>query len=91
MELLPCPFCGGEAEVNENSFIWVAQCQTCGGSTGLLDTEAEAIDALWNGVRVVQIEDVGLQGVPYDENFIVCDECMGKAYDLLLKIKAVER
>ena len=46
-ELLPCPFCGGEAEMTENSFIWVAICKTCGGSTGLLDTEAEAV-AAWN-------------------------------------------
>jgi hypothetical protein len=46
---------------------------------------------MWNGVRIVQIEDVGMSGIPYDENFIVCDECMEKAYDLLMKIKAVEQ
>lgn len=65
------------------------KCDLCGIPIGA--TEAMNAFRMWSGVRIVQIEDVGLQGVPYDENFFVCDECMGKASDLLVKIKVVER
>lgn len=44
---------------------------------------------MWNGVRLVQIEDVGLQGAPYDDSFYVCDDCMEKAWELLMKVKVV--
>lgn len=65
-----------------------AKCDLCGIPIGA--TESLNVFRMWNGVRIVQIEDVGLQGVPYDENFFVCDECMDKAYDMLTTIKAVE-
>lgn len=65
-----------------------AKCDLCGIPIGA--TETFNVFRMWNGVRIVQIEDVGLQGIPYDENFIVCDECMDKAYDMLVKTKVVE-
>jgi hypothetical protein len=65
-----------------------AKCDLCGIPIG--QTESMNVFRMWNGVCVVQIEDVGLQGVPYDENFIVCDECLDRAYDLLMKIKVVD-
>lgn len=66
-----------------------ARCDLCGIPLG--GAETMNVFRMWNGVRTVQIEDVGLQGVPYDENFTICDDCMEKAYDLLLKIKAVKQ
>lgn len=54
--LLPCPFCGGEAETrtstwNDKNYKWTVQCKTnlCMGEMGcaFYRTEAEAIEA-WN-------------------------------------------
>ena len=66
-----------------------AKCDLCGIPMGA--TETFNVFRVWNGIRIVQIEDVGLQGVPYGDNLIVCHECMGKAYDLLLNIKEVTK
>lgn len=46
-ELLPCPFCGGEAFMNcKHEFVW-GQCRECGAEARTCRTEAEAIQA-WN-------------------------------------------
>lgn len=51
-KLLPCPFCGGEAET-QNTYaigVWEVFCIVCGAHTGYPPggcTEAEAIEA-WN-------------------------------------------
>lgn len=64
------------------------KCDLCGMQIGATET-CNAI-RMWNGVRSVQIEDAGLRGIPFDEDFFICDECFDKAYELLLKIKAVD-
>lgn len=57
-ELKPCPFCGGEGEVNKSRFLWIVEwrvwCKTCWATThGYADTNVwkqsrqEAID-VWN-------------------------------------------
>lgn len=48
-ELLPCPFCGGEAEtVGDDILGWKVECMKCGaGTRTCCITEAEAI-AAWN-------------------------------------------
>ena len=50
-ELLPCPFCGGEAETF-NPFdaipgTWCVICRECASCNGFEQTEPEAIEA-WN-------------------------------------------
>ena len=64
-----------------------AKCDLCGVPIGA--TESFNAFRMWNGVKLVQIGDVGLCGVPYDENFYVCDECLEKAYDMLARVKVV--
>lgn len=63
------------------------KCDLCG--IPICATETCNVFRMWNGLMCVEIEDSGLDSLPYDENFYVCDECMDKAYDLLVKIKAV--
>ena len=51
-ELLPCPFCGGEAEMltaesMHGGNLYGVMCNCCAGRTDVFDTEAEAI-AAWN-------------------------------------------
>ena len=50
-ELLPCPFCGGEAEpfnpFDNADGTWCVLCSECAAATGFEQTEAEAI-ATWN-------------------------------------------
>ena len=44
--LKPCPFCGGEAEMESHNEYW-AVCNDCEGSTDMYLTKQEAIEA-WN-------------------------------------------
>ena len=52
-DLLPCPFCGGEAKIKHVTQLWEprnsywAQCDNCRMSGKHFTTEAEAISA-WN-------------------------------------------
>lgn len=46
--LLPCPFCGGEAEFTYGGSVhYLVECQDCEASTDMLHPEQAAIDA-WN-------------------------------------------
>lgn len=49
IKLLPCPFCGGEAEMlNYSESEWLVNCPACGGMVEKWrKTEAEAIEQ-WN-------------------------------------------
>ncbi len=44
-ELLPCPFCGGEADYEYDLYMVI--CKACGACTDLRETTEEAI-AAWN-------------------------------------------
>ena len=50
-ELLPCPFCGGEAEINHINhcyeWFWEARCPDCGCGTDGCDEEWRAKE-MWN-------------------------------------------
>ena len=51
-ELLPCPFCGGKAEIltaesMHGGYLFGIMCNDCCSRGDVYDTEAEAIDA-WN-------------------------------------------
>ena len=65
------------------------KCDMCGVLVGA--TEAVNVFRMLNGVRCIEIEQNGLGSLPFDENFYVCDECIEKAYDALVRLKVVER
>ena len=46
-ELLPCPFCGGEADIEGISELHYISCKNCYAETRVYGSKAEAIDA-WN-------------------------------------------
>jgi len=63
-KLIPCPFCGGEAQIEKtvphlNPTQYFGHCLTCRIESDLYDTEEEAIKA-WN--KRVAFEDGGLVG-----------------------------
>lgn len=64
------------------------KCDLCGITIGA--TETVNVFRMWNGLRSVAIEQSGLDHIPFDENFYVCDGCLEKAYGLLVRIKVVD-
>ena len=59
-ELLPCPFCGGEADILQHKDgidDWIVFCKKCGCQTDFMFTESEAISH-WNSrVDVAKTEE----------------------------------
>ena len=71
-ELLPCPFCGGEAQVR-GSFMdgfRVECCGLCFASTQRYRTEAEAI-AAWNTRCAGTCRKANIN----EPDWLVCSEC----------------
>ena len=46
-QLKPCPFCGGESEVNEIDGDYMPSCTVCDANVGYFESEQEAFSA-WN-------------------------------------------
>lgn len=70
--LLPCPFCGGVAEVWGQGIDWVVKCVKCNAKSTWTYTEAEAIEA-WNR-RPQQVEDYRYH-VDCDDRTHGCSTC----------------
>lgn len=64
-----------------------AKCDLCG--IPINSTETCNVFRMWNGLMLVEIEQRGLDSLPFDENFYVCDDCLEKAYNMLVKVKVV--
>lgn len=61
-----------------------AKCDLCG--VPISQTETLNVFRMWNGVRVVEITNTGLASVPFDEDFYICDNCIGELFD---KVKVI--
>lgn len=66
--LLPCPFCGGEADVKEDFFregLWGVLCDTdyCEGSAFNPRTGKENAIKAWNTRAALNHEDVDLESI----------------------------
>jgi len=85
-ELLPCPFCGGEAAIYEEIIGgYIVQCHDCCGQVGIM-TREHAI-AAWNQRHVETCEP------PYDE-LLRClenDWHISASWDGLRKFWCIER
>ena len=46
-KLLKCPFCGGDAEIKDNGYVFWCECLKC-GATGEKSIAAERARAKWN-------------------------------------------
>jgi len=63
--LLPCPFCGGEADYGYD--LCIISCKACGASTDFHDTTDEAI-AAWNCRIEPDGQLVGITLTNHEEN-----------------------
>lgn len=61
------------------------KCDICGIPIG--STESVNAFRMWNNARSVVIEQVGLDGIAFDECFFICDDCMEKVSDMLVKLR----
>ena len=67
-ELKRCPFCGGEAGIDEDKYEcevnYYASCSKCVAETGSNETKSEAIDCWNKRVDLVSENDEGLLSCP---------------------------
>ena len=74
-ELLPCPFCGGEAETWDGAGPWHVVCTECGTIGSPCLSEAEAIEA-WNS-RAERTCEFTPEGMMDDRLWFACSKCGG--------------
>ena len=70
-DLLPCPFCGGEAirvDVGLSEFVdGEVTCEDCGGNVGNYPTKADAI-AAWNRRALPAVQPAHVNETPKSEH-----------------------
>lgn len=76
-KLLPCPFCGGEAELVGDNYHWVL-CKGCKGGSHAFKTVEEAINA-WNTRKPVEriLEKL-------EEDYVDSRDCLDTEKDFYL-------
>lgn len=81
IELLPCPFCGGEAETLTaesmyGGYLFGIMCNDCRSRGDVYDNEAEAI-AAWNSraERTCNLKDTTRSSNDDYWNSAMCSEC----------------
>lgn len=83
-KLLPCPFCGGEADCNNTGVndkdgnpIWWVECISCGANVEGDNNSEKAATKAWN-TRAEQREDAGACDACGDESWGIWDWRRGK-------------
>ena len=79
MELNPCPFCGGEAELKECDALFSVECKEC-GATSYESRDKHSVIEKWNdrGGGLMPCPFCGGKAIIYraDEYFVVsCRTC----------------
>ena len=81
--LLPCPFCGGGAEVIETEIDWYVRCTKCSGRVQATISEQEAIRQ-WNTRKPMDQIVERLEEATFPHKF------GGEVEMMILKNKAIE-
>jgi hypothetical protein len=67
IKLLPCPFCGGEFQINVGGMIYIPKCKKCGCTLAGCRTEEEAIEEV-NTRKPMERILTRLEKLPYAED-----------------------
>ncbi len=54
-------------------------CDKCGAPIG--STESISVFRMWNLKAAVEITNVGVTHLPFDEDYYICDGCMEKLFE----------
>lgn len=56
MDIEPCPFCVGDAELDESEDVVFVRCDSCSAQGPACDLKEDAID-IWNQVSMLALEE----------------------------------
>ena len=56
------------------------KCDKCGAPIGY--TEPINVFRMWNLTAAIEITNIGVTSLPFDEDFYICDECMERLFEI---------